>query len=266
MFGVISVSGSSPLARGLLVQVRGAAGHWGIIPARAGFTRSSTRRRRRSRDHPRSRGVYRNIHAPLGKYGGSSPLARGLLPGPDGGRDRGGIIPARAGFTPVSSRFHWSRNGSSPLARGLQCFRFSRILSRRIIPARAGFTMLLPAGRVRMRDHPRSRGVYVAGWSATGVVSGSSPLARGLHGRCGQACRRSGIIPARAGFTGFEGVGDAAGQDHPRSRGVYIGWPLAASLSRGSSPLARGLHVRDGDGVGRIGIIPARAGFTASHT
>ena len=50
--------GSSPLARGLpeVVEVRHIFS--GIIPARAGFTPSRTRTRRRPSDHPRSRGVY----------------------------------------------------------------------------------------------------------------------------------------------------------------------------------------------------------------
>ena len=72
-------SGSSPLARGLLVP---AAQEW--------FAR---------RDHPRSRGVYAAARAEAAEAEGSSPLARGLrglviLP-----EILAGIIPARAGFT-----------------------------------------------------------------------------------------------------------------------------------------------------------------------
>ena len=54
-----SYHGSSPLARGLLCSGLGRLDAAGIIPARAGFTRIGGRRRRRRRDHPRSRGVYR---------------------------------------------------------------------------------------------------------------------------------------------------------------------------------------------------------------
>ena len=50
--------------------------------------------------------------------------------------------------------------------------------------------------------------------------------------------------------------------DHPRSRGVYPREVGAASLTAGSSPLARGLQRPHVQGVGRQGIIPARAGFT----
>ena len=114
----------------------------------------------------------------------------------------------------------------------------------------------------RTPDHPRSRGVYPPGTPRTTPRRGSSPLARGL--RSGRACptRRCGIIPARAGFTAG-GVGpDALRQDHPRSRGVYRGAQGRGGPVAGSSPLARGLHIKtvDGDFVTRI--IPARAGFT----
>ena len=71
-----------------------------IIPARAGFTRSCrTVRRRRRRDHPRSRGVYARI-LDYGEAGcGSSPLARGLLEVHTIFGEFERIIPARAGFT-----------------------------------------------------------------------------------------------------------------------------------------------------------------------
>ena len=91
--------GSSPLARGLPGRRRWPAPGSGIIPARAGFTCSSPRRRSRRRDHPRSRGVYTLVRWIVGNAAGSSPLARGLrgrpLLRPSGVR----IIPARAGFT-----------------------------------------------------------------------------------------------------------------------------------------------------------------------
>ena len=51
--------GSSPLARGLLVRSCAAVRFSGIIPARAGFTRSRGRWKAARADHPRSRGVYR---------------------------------------------------------------------------------------------------------------------------------------------------------------------------------------------------------------
>ena len=70
--------GSSPLARGLLSLNARPSGSWGIIPARAGFTKHTMVFGRFSTDHPRSRGVYAALLASLITMGGSSPLARGL--------------------------------------------------------------------------------------------------------------------------------------------------------------------------------------------
>ena len=92
------------------------------------------------------------------------------------------------------------------------------------------------------RDHPRSRGVYLANGWYRNKTDGSSPLARGLPPPC---------------YPGTPGPGD-----HPRSRGVYSDNGETAWLPLGSSPLARGLL---GHGLlveGRERIIPARAGFT----
>ena len=50
--------GSSPLARGLRLNIRIHAVEVGIIPARAGFTHWGGRHGRLRTDHPRSRGVY----------------------------------------------------------------------------------------------------------------------------------------------------------------------------------------------------------------
>ena len=95
----MTIRGSSPLARGLLVDARCVVGLWGIIPARAGFTKNFSRKPHATQDHPRSRGVYVEHGYGLTAHGGSSPLARGLhqdqWPAPHGS----GIIPARAGFT-----------------------------------------------------------------------------------------------------------------------------------------------------------------------
>ena len=111
--------GSSPLARGLLVQIDGVMSP---IP-----------------DHPRSRGVYMDEEIYVIGDGGSSPLARGLPDGVDSRAHGARIIPARAGFTIASddapesvtdhprSRGVYARArqresgpvGSSPLARGL---------------------------------------------------------------------------------------------------------------------------------------------------
>ena len=152
--------GSSPLARGLRLHGDPEQGPLRIIPARAGFTTRTSRRRRTWTDHPRSRGVYLILPGLNMGVVGSSPLARGLRLTHDMRERAPRIIPARAGFTtaanpPVSPRTDHPRSrgvyilqfsaldfrgGSSPLARGLRAPARLVTGGGRIIPARAGFT------------------------------------------------------------------------------------------------------------------------------
>ena len=151
----------------------------------------------------------------------------------------------------------------------------------RIIPARAGFTFYGGCIEDGSEDHPRSRGVYrpigrdvllITGSSplARGlrmsnprcVCWGSSPLARGLHHGGQRLAGQGRIIPARAGFTFDLIFLDRCVGDHPRSRGVYESSEISSQKRWGSSPLARGLLRLSGDDAGDVGIIPARAGFT----
>ena len=172
---------------------------------------------------------------------GSSPLARGLRPARRGRPGSRRIIPARAGFTSPFCSCNESRrdhprsrgvysqrcstamtaSGSSPLARGLPAAHQQRAVVRGIIPARAGFTEPRAGVPQRLRDHPRSRGVYNSqNWHAA-FPKGSSPLARGLHSPPENGHSGSRIIPARAGFTLPNSVPVFCDRDHPRSRGVY---------------------------------------------
>ena len=172
-----------------------------IIPARAGFTRAGCAGVQLFADHPRSRGVYSGGCGGFGRSLGSSPLARGLLPGDEARAGGRGIIPARAGFTrhtgrappmrrdhPRSRGVYFSlppmlarKQGSSPLARGLPAMLDVIGDPERIIPARAGFTRIGELIIIDTRDHPRSRGVYCPLPRRGQGVLGSSPLARGLR-------------------------------------------------------------------------------------
>ena len=219
---------------------------------------------------------------------GSSPLARGLRHEKRPREGRGGIIPARAGFTltercgphgvgdhprsrgvyPKVTHFFAPFSGSSPLARGLPGSARAEIPGRWIIPARAGFTPGKGFIKCLPQDHPRSRGVYGRCVLSVPPQNGSSPLARGLPRDEGARLYaphtrdRAGIIPARAGFTIFGAVTAPSARDHPRSRGVYVFNAAYRPGVAGSSPLARGLRHPDGRGDHQSGIIPARAGFT----
>ena len=278
-------SGSSPLARGLLVRRQAAQVLLRIIPARAGFTDERDHAVLQQADHPRSRGVYSIMAIPKGVINGSSPLARGLLDGVVLAVAGEGIIPARAGFTRTTGRslltrwdhprsrgvyvpVHVARKvlaGSSPLARGLLWSWITTAWNGRIIPARAGFTHSRCGNLFVRWDHPRSRGVYAARTPRALLHAGSSPLARGLRSHYSMRCPGDGIIPARAGFTWDVRACDAGVADHPRSRGVYHDKQGRKILKAGSSPLARGLLLREGQYGFQLGIIPARAGFTTGH-
>ena len=256
-------AGSSPLARGLRPPPQVQEVHPGIIPARAGFTHGRPDRPPHPPDHPRSRGVYMRVPDGVPGGGGSSPLARGLLPGEADEEDAARIIPARAGFTPRracgrrAARDHprsrgvypteadpyLSAMGSSPLARGLPGPLIPRPPRPGIIPARAGFTVTARLQTPRTPDHPRSRGVYGGPGKCRHHDGGSSPLARGLRQQEGNTMTTTRIIPARAGFTVIGPPSSAQPWDHPRSRGVY-----SDSVTQ-RTPAG--------------GIIPARAGFTS---
>ena len=156
---------------------------------------------KRSADCPRSRGVYALAPGTVDGVVGSSPLAQGLPYYDRVEFGRGWIIPARAGFT-IEIRFrkagHWDHprsrgvyaplafrrivmKGSSPLARGLPKRLHQQCHGVGIIPARAGFTRAAAFASRGLRDHPRSRGVYLTASAPRLRKNGSSPLARGLR-------------------------------------------------------------------------------------
>ena len=282
---------------GVLVRAR-------IIPARAGFTYFCILTGVWETDHPRTRGVYGGGPAVSRGATGSSPHARGLPRAHTPGSRLVGIIPARAGFTlllrgvflwgwdhprtrgvykALLFRHFWSP-GSSPHARGLQPTDAERVRPDRIIPARAGFTFprhrLRPRGRIiparagftrrsvhwlpNREDHPRTRGVYATLLRKSIRGLGSSPHARGLRAGARKRQPGTGIIPARAGFTGRHHDGWCWWSDHPRTRGVYPLRTEESVLQHGSSPHARGLPLTGWPAMSVAGIIPARAGFTLS--
>ena len=152
---------------------------------------------------------------------GSSPLSRGILWSTINVRPSDGIIPALAGNTciprknnkkgsdhprsrgeylPIPDGADLDR-GSSPLSRGIPGRPDQAVTGARIIPALAGNT-----GPVQFRpsarpDHPRSRGEYKATTWPQKIVTGSSPLSRGIQRALGLKIALKRIIPALAGNT-----------------------------------------------------------------
>ena len=197
---------------------------------------------------------------------------------------RQGIIPALAGntfFDPVSGahrRDHprsrgeydlWPQqtgqnNGSSPLSRGIRASSQDGGEFVGIIPALAGNTYSGCFLRSAERDHPRSRGEYGIQAFVNYVVSGSSPLSRGIPDRKTRIDCHPGIIPALAGNTNSSEFSDAARRDHPRSRGEYSVRPQGLTDCVGSSPLSRGIPRSGPCRNTSLRIIPALAGNTGA--
>ena len=156
------------------------------------------------------------------------------------------------------------RAGSSPRVRGLHETSSPQVSAHGIIPARAGFTGRRPWRRSWPADHPRACGVYATTPHCSPRRSGSSPRVRGLRHQPAARHRHRGIIPARAGFTSPTTSSQVRRRDHPRACGVYARGRMAVAAGLGSSPRVRGLQVIASLTADKLGIIPARAGFTCT--
>ena len=137
-----------------------------------------------------------------------------------------GITPACAGSTGKQKRkvhgkkdhprlrgeyWHQSQNnfslsGSPPLARGVHLKTTFLQLSYRITPACAGSTKKMYESHQRTQDHPRLRGEYLSAVVAFEPVTGSPPLARGVHTIHQHPHMFYRITPACAGSTQAENL------------------------------------------------------------
>ena len=173
-----STEGSSPLTRGKPVSLTDRVCNLGLIPAHAGKTGQSGRRRGPPAAHPRSRGENPKTPHENTPRNGSSPLTRGKHRGFSRADQHGGLIPAHAGKTRstpapgTGSRAHprsrgenlsalidgSGQKGSSPLTRGKLDAAATTAASARLIPAHAGKTTTPAAKAESSAAHPRSRG------------------------------------------------------------------------------------------------------------
>ena len=173
----------------------------GIIPAGAGLTPLRALFRTGSRDHPRGCGAHCRDPAPCRSARGSSPRVRGSLRLSSSGSSDGGIIPAGAGLTCVSSSFssalrdhprgcgaHFRQRssgrrcrGSSPRVRGSPLQGQRLVCISGIIPAGAGLTHFVCLPLFVLWDHPRGCGAHLFCFGIIAFFTGSSPRVRGSH-------------------------------------------------------------------------------------
>ena len=177
----MTLGGSSPRARGTLQRAPDGVHGRRVIPACAGNTTTTAATGPPRPGHPRVRGEHSAISPPLLNPSGSSPRARGTLPGPVAGAHPVRVIPACAGNTGSSrpgghqrsghprvrgehcNGHALSRNGdgSSPRARGTRKGLPRRRVGLRVIPACAGNTRGPPIRTRPGPGHPRVRGEHM---------------------------------------------------------------------------------------------------------
>ena len=194
----------------------------GLIPARAGKTRTAWLRSWACPAHPRAGRENPTFSAIVSNAAGSSPRGRGKLMPACRGRATSGLIPARAGKTRrpscascrtsahpraggenvVAETKNFSRAGSSPRGRGKRGNGGDHEEDRRLIPARAGKTSRRSAGYSARRAHPRAGGENLRGFRDPCEGGGSSPRGRGKRKVAADIEAIDRLIPARAGKTG----------------------------------------------------------------
>ena len=253
-------TGSSPRVRGKPGPGLQEAARRGLIPARAGKTRTPAPMRAARWAHPRACGENVVMRLGPGKLAGSSPRVRGKPHGPVLSGQERGLIPARAGKTasartpscartahPRACGENWDLTtedipalGSSPRVRGKPHELVFIDLSLGLIPARAGKT-----GRIRhvlgvAWAHPRACGENLRGGGRPSPFPGSSPRVRGKPKWEGARSPPSRLIPARAGKTGLLTNDRSARGAHPRACGENRQSGKTHALGPGSSPRVRG--------------------------
>ena len=154
--------------------------------------------------------------------------------------------------------------GSSPLARGTPGFQFRVPAGNRFIPACAGNSPCLSRYFPCTAVHPRLRGELESCKNKNVGIAGSSPLARGTLGSLIFHIVFLRFIPACAGNSASELLVTLIHPVHPRLRGELIRmrpsnilWAVHPRLRGeldncfpnrttgvGSSPLARGTHLK----------------------
>ena len=232
--------------------------------------------------HPRRRGEHSLELYMTCRDIGSSPQARGtpfervtdllrtrFIPAGAGNTSRNSVVQSSETVHPRRRGEHWRSArrrsaplGSSPQARGTLPVSHTSRLFVRFIPAGAGNTRPSQCQCRRRPVHPRRRGEHRDDFTASACVAGSSPQARGTHGREAVGTPVQRFIPAGAGNTVMSTRTMHKNSVHPRRRGEHMIPQIENSRELGSSPQARGTLNSFRDKLASKRFIPAGAGNT----
>ena len=141
----------------------------------------------------------------------------------------------------------------------------SEVKRHAFIPACAGNTDSRTPPTCPTPVHPRVRGEHSSVSRGSRTVSGSSPRARGTLGGLVPPKERRRFIPACAGNTRDQIRGVAGMTVHPRVRGEHLDHSDPRLTATGSSPRARGTHLRTSTIAGCQRFIPACARVRGEH-
>ena len=273
-------SASSPRERGSSPARQAVVARMGVVPARAGVIRATTRRRPRPTSRPRASGGHPANGGTGRAITKSSPRERGSSPPRGGSAGSGHVVPARAGV--ILPRGTPARRGrsrprasgghpraattgpanimSSPRERGSSVVRPHAAGGRGVVPARAGVIRCGRMGPPRFVRRPRASGGHPQSAAHGSGSRRSSPRERGSSvpphpDVCDLIVvpARAGVIRPRASPRPMTRSRPRASGGHPSSRNPCTPRPESSPRERGSSAthpcLAR---------AGRV--VPARAG------
>ena len=234
--------GSSPRVRGKPFTSSSFTIAARLIPACAGKTAATRRRKTPRRAHPRVCGENGGRTGGLSAVPGSSPRVRGkrifrvgvvagigLIPACAGKTVRMMSIASRAPAHPRvcgenrTNRSDMKRGrGSSPRVRGKQPQISVQDPHTGLIPACAGKTNILVILLADPTAHPRVCGENQRYAVAFDWIAGSSPRVRGKHAKRVERVPRGGLIPACAGKTCRYGLILSKRKAHPRVCGENV--------------------------------------------
>ena len=252
--------GSPPRMRGRRPCLGLHPGVWGLTPAHAEKTSTTSRSARTAPAHPRACGEDASMVFGVGPHAGPPPRMRGRRWDDWVGAQVPGLTPAHAGKTPTatpparrtpahpracgedlayasSSRDEW---GSPPRMRGRpQTIPAGRVRVG-LTPAHAGKTASRSSKVLEWTAHPRACGEDSTTRGSTRARPGSPPRMRGRHftSRCRH--RPRGLTPAHAGKTAPTAPSAWVAWAHPRACGEDYRPDGYKPEGKGSPPRMRG--------------------------